>query len=140
MLVYFIITFVCSSVRHSDRLFFHLSVRPSVCLSVSPYIGLFDHSSVLLSVSLSFIPIPLGLLILLVLLINNVYLYRLSVRTLPDEEYLATLDDDVTSYISCLSCTDIKTDGVVYQRLCTGGNELKIWDQMSKNKVRKRTR
>jgi hypothetical protein len=62
------------------------------------------------------------------------------VRTLPDEEYLATLHDDVTSYISCLCCTEVQKDGTLYQRLCTGGNELKVWDQMAKNKVRKRTR
>ncbi|CAB3991914.1 F-box WD repeat-containing 7-like isoform X2 [Paramuricea clavata] len=64
----------------------------------------------------------------------------LNVRTLPDEEYLATLDDEITSYISCLCCTEVQKDGTLCQRLCTGGNELKIWDQMAKTKIRKRTR
>lgn len=63
-----------------------------------------------------------------------------SVRTLPNEEYLATLDDEFTNYISCLCGTEIQQDGTLCQRLCTGGNELKIWDQMAKSKVRKRTR
>jgi hypothetical protein len=63
-----------------------------------------------------------------------------TVRTLPDEEYLATLDDEVTNYISCLCCTETQKDGTLCKRLCTGGSELKIWDQMARNKVRKRTR
>ena len=63
-----------------------------------------------------------------------------SVRTLPNEEYLATLDDEFTNYISCLCGTEIQQDDTLCQRLCTGGNELKIWDQMAKSKVRKRTR
>ena len=67
----------------------------------------------------------------------NIYLL---VRSIPDEEYLATVDDESTGCVTCLACTESDKDGVTFCRWCTGGNELKVWDQLPLGKVKKRTR
>ncbi|KAL9971046.1 hypothetical protein ACROYT_G023529 [Oculina patagonica] len=64
----------------------------------------------------------------------------LNVRSLPSEEYLATVDDDSTGSITCLSCTQTTRDQVTLHRMCTGGLELKLWDQLPSSKVKKRSR
>ena len=62
------------------------------------------------------------------------------VRSIPSEEYLATVDDECTGSITCLSCTQTTRDQVTVQRMCTGGLELKLWDQLPSSKVKKRSR
>lgn len=63
-----------------------------------------------------------------------------SVRSLPSEEYLATVDDENTGCITCLSCTETTSDKVTLHRMCSGGLELKVWDQLPRSKVKKRAR
>jgi len=62
------------------------------------------------------------------------------VRSIPSEEYLATVDDECTGSITCLSCRQTTRDKVTVQRMCTGGLELKLWDQLPSSKVKKRSR
>ena len=62
------------------------------------------------------------------------------VRSLPSEEYVATVDDESTGSITCLSCTQTTRDKVTLHRMCTGGLELKLWDQLPSSKVKKRSR
>ena len=62
------------------------------------------------------------------------------VRSLPSEEYVATVDDECTGSITCLSCTQTTRDQVTLHRMCTGGLELKLWDQLPSSKVKKRSR
>ncbi|XP_068753780.1 uncharacterized protein [Montipora capricornis] len=64
----------------------------------------------------------------------------LNVRRLPSEEYVATVDDENTGCITCLSCTETTRDKVTLHRMCTGGMELKVWDQLPRSKVKKRAR
>ncbi|XP_074625299.1 uncharacterized protein LOC141883651 [Acropora palmata] len=64
----------------------------------------------------------------------------LNVRSLPSEDYLATVDDENTGCITCLSCTETTSDKVTLHRMCSGGLELKVWDQLPRSKVKKRTR
>ncbi|XP_015766363.1 PREDICTED: uncharacterized protein LOC107345169 [Acropora digitifera] len=64
----------------------------------------------------------------------------MNVRSLPSEEYLATVDDENTGCITCLSCTETTSDKVTLHRMCSGGLELKVWDQLPRSKVKKRTR
>lgn len=64
----------------------------------------------------------------------------LNVRRLPSEEYVATVDDKNTGSITCLSCTQTTRDQVTLHRMCTGGLELKLWDQLPISKVKKRSR
>ncbi|KAK3718432.1 hypothetical protein QZH41_014438 [Actinostola sp. cb2023] len=63
----------------------------------------------------------------------------MNVRSLPDEAYLATINDNNTSCITCLSCSQIKKEGQTLNRLCTGGSDLKLWNQLP-SRVNKRTR
>ena len=62
------------------------------------------------------------------------------VRSIPDEEYLATVDDECTGCVTCLACTESDKDGVTFCRWCTGGSDLKVWDQLPLGKAKKRTR
>jgi len=64
----------------------------------------------------------------------------LNVRSLPSEEYLATVNDESTGSITCLSCTQATRDQVTLHRMCTGGMELKLWDQLPSSMVKKRAR
>lgn len=51
-----------------------------------------------------------------------------SVRTYPGGEYLATLDDDDTRKIVCLSCARLQSGTMV---VVTGGWELKVWELLT---------
>ncbi|XP_020630530.1 probable E3 ubiquitin ligase complex SCF subunit sconB [Orbicella faveolata] len=50
----------------------------------------------------------------------------LNVRSLPSEQYLATVNDESTGSITCLSCTQATRDQVTLHKMCTGGMELKL--------------
>ena len=56
-----------------------------------------------------------------------------SVRGIPSETYLCSISipDCPTPYISCIVTTTTAADGRGREeklRVCTGGNELKVWD------------
>ena len=63
---------------------------------------------------------------------------HLSVRGIPRETYLCSISipDFPTPYISCIVTTTTAADGRGREeklreeklRVCTGGNELKVWD------------
>ncbi|XP_048580724.1 mitochondrial division protein 1 isoform X1 [Nematostella vectensis] len=64
----------------------------------------------------------------------------LNVRSLPGEEYLATLDDEDTGCVTCLARSHVTREGATLQRLCTGGAELKLWSQHPAGRIKKRAR
>ncbi|XP_031562257.1 protein will die slowly-like [Actinia tenebrosa] len=64
----------------------------------------------------------------------------MNVRSLPDEQYLATINDNNTSCITCMSRAQVNKEGQALNRLCTGGAEMKMWNQLPLNRVKKRTR
>ena len=56
-----------------------------------------------------------------------------SVRSIPNETYLCSISipDSLSPYISCIVTTTTVPDGKgrgEKLRVCTGGNELKVWD------------
>ena len=56
-----------------------------------------------------------------------------SVRSIPNETYLCSISilDSPSPYISCIVTTTIAPNGKgrgEKLRVCTGGNELKVWD------------
>ena len=53
---------------------------------------------------------------------------------------MATVNDESTGSITCLSCTQATRDQVTLHRMCTGGVELKLWDQLPSSMVKKRAR
>ena len=71
---------------------------------------------------------------------NSLTCFTGLVRSLPSEEYLATVNDESTGSITCLSCTQATRDQVTLHRMCTGGMELKLWDQLPSSMVKKRAR
>ena len=71
---------------------------------------------------------------------NSLTCFTGLVRSLPSEEYLATVNDESTGSITCLSCTQATRDQVRLHRMCTGGMELKLWDQLPSSMVKKRAR
>ena len=50
------------------------------------------------------------------------------------------MNDESTGSITCLSCTQATRDQVTLHRMCTGGVELKLWDQLPSSMVKKRAR
>ncbi|XP_006821974.1 uncharacterized protein LOC102802941 [Saccoglossus kowalevskii] len=54
----------------------------------------------------------------------------INVWTIPGEHYLGTLNDKSTSHIYAISSTKTK---IGTYRIITGGNELKLWDQIHQN-------
>ena len=50
------------------------------------------------------------------------------------------MNDESTGSITCLSCTQATRDQVTLHRMCTGGMELKLWDQLPSSMVKKRAR
>ena len=50
------------------------------------------------------------------------------------------MNDEITGGITCLSCTQTTRDQVTLHRMCTGGVELKLWDQLPSSMVKKRAR
>ncbi|XP_064642282.1 F-box/WD repeat-containing protein 11-like isoform X2 [Lineus longissimus] len=60
--------------------------------------------------------------------LDNAYGF-LSVYTSTTHEYLGTLNDEDTSRILCMSCTKMRHGNRL--RWVTGGDELKVWDQLS---------
>ena len=56
-----------------------------------------------------------------------------SVWGLPEEVYLATLNDQDTSRVMTLDCTTTEMGDL---RIVTGGQEVKVWDRLSKNRYR----
>ena len=50
------------------------------------------------------------------------------------------MNDESTGSITCLPCTQVTRDQVTLHRMCTGGVELKLWDQLPSSMVKKRAR